>query len=153
MLNPMKAQPPRLIVIDHDEYHASRIGRIKGGLQVFVTTPFVAASTGDSGREFLAVYLFDIQGKLIEARIDDLGPRAEFDRDQAVRVLDQRMSELGPINHCRIRVQPFAIERFGTTFGLVPRPPQDEGDSWWVEMQPGNYMAFHEPWESGEYDT
>jgi hypothetical protein len=149
----MEAQPPSLIAIDHDEYHASRVGRIKDGLQVFVTTPFVPAFGGESGREFLAVYLFDTRGKLVEARIDDLGPRAEFDRDQAVRVLDQRISELGPIDYCRIEVQPFAVERFGTTFGLVPRPPEDEGDSWWVEMQPGNYMAFHEPWDSGEYDT
>lgn len=51
------------------------------------------------------------------------------------------------------RVQPFAIERLGTTFGLVPRSPEDKDDSWWVEMHPGNYMAFHEPWDSGEYDT
>jgi hypothetical protein len=67
--------------------------------------------------------------------------------------LDQRLSELGPIVYCRIEVQPFAIERFGTTFGLVPRSPEDKDDSWWVEMQPGNYMDFHEPWDSGEYDT
>jgi hypothetical protein len=25
--------------------------------------------------------------------------------------------------------------------------------NWWVEVQPGNYMAFHFPWDSGEYDT
>ncbi len=24
---------------------------------------------------------------------------------------------------------------------------------WAVELQPGNYMAFFEPWESGDYDT
>jgi len=149
----MQAQPPTLIAIDHDDYHANRVGRIKDGLQVLVTTPFVPALAGESGREFLAVYLFDTKGKLVEARIDDLGPRAEFDRDQALRLLDQRLSELGPINYCRIQVQPFAVERFGTTFGLVPRPPEDHDDSWWVEAQPGNYMAFHEPWDSGEYDT
>jgi hypothetical protein len=24
---------------------------------------------------------------------------------------------------------------------------------WAVEVQPGNYMAFFEPWDSGDYDT
>jgi len=41
----------------------------------------------------------------------------------------------------------------GTKFGLVLREPEEEADPWAVEMQPGNYMAFFEPWDSGEYDT
>ena len=146
-------QPPTLIAIDHDDYHASRVGRIKGGLQVFVTTPFVPALGDEIGREFLAVYIFDSNGKLVEARIDDLGPRSELDRDQARQLLEQRMSELGPLDYGRIVVQPFAIKRFGMTFGLVLRAPEEQDDGWWVELQPGNYMAFHEPWDSGEYST
>jgi hypothetical protein len=53
----------------------------------------------------------------------------------------------------RIEVAPFSVERFGTTFGLVPLEPEEEDDEWSVEVQPGNYMAFLEPWDSGEYDT
>ena len=111
----MPTQPPSLIALDHDDYHANRVGRLKNGLQVFVTTPFVPALGDEIGREFLAVYLFDANGKLVEARIDDLGPRSELDRDQARRLLDQRLSGLGPLDYGRIVVQPFAIERFGTT--------------------------------------
>jgi hypothetical protein len=122
-------------------------------LQVFVTTPFVPALGGEIGREFLAVYIFDPNGKLVEAKIDDLGPRSALDPDHARHLLEQRVSELGPLDYGRIVVQPFAIERSGTTFGLVPRAPEQEEDGWWVELQPGNYMAFHEPWDSGEYDT
>jgi hypothetical protein len=149
----MPANPPVLIAIDHDDYHANRVGRTKDGLQVFVTTPFVPALGDEIGREFLAVYIFDPKGKLVEARIDDLGPRSQLDRDLARHLLEQRMSELGPLDYGRIVVQPFAIERFGTTVGLVPREPEVDDDGWWVELQPGNYMAFHEPWDSGEYDT
>jgi len=147
------ASAPSLIAIDHDDYHANRVGRTRDGVQVFVTTPFIPAYGSDIGREFLAVYLFDKSGELLEARIDDLGPRATLDKDQARRLLDQRLTELGPFQHARILVRPFTMKRFGTTFGLVPRPPENVGDSWWVELQPGNYMAFHEPWDSGEYDT
>jgi hypothetical protein len=147
------AQPPTLIAIDHDDYHASRIGHTQNGLQFFVTTPFVPVLGNQSGREFLAVFLFDKDGNFLEARIDDLGPRVMLDQDRARKLLAQRMSELGQFRFERIQVKPFQIERFGVTFGLVPRPPEDDGDSWWVELQPGNYMAFHEPWDSGEYDT
>jgi hypothetical protein len=149
----MPAQPPTLIAIDHDDSYASRVGRTSNGAQVFVTTPFIPALGNQAGREFLAVYLFDSNGKLLEARIDDLGPRAGLDPDKTRLLLEQRMAEIGPVEYGRIVVQPFAIERFGTTFGLVSRPPEDEEDGWWVELQPGNYMAFHEPWDSGEYDT
>jgi hypothetical protein len=76
-----------------------------------------------------------------------------LNREKARQLLDKRMAELGQVEYGRIEVQPFAIERFATKFGLVPRAPEEAGESWWVELQPGNYMAFHEPWDSGEYDT
>jgi hypothetical protein len=57
------------------------------------------------------------------------------------------------VRFSRIEVAPFVVHRFGTEFGLVAREPDDEEDAWAVEMQPGNYMAFFEPWDSGEYDT
>jgi len=78
-----------LIAIDHDDYHANRVGRTRDGVQVFVTTPFIPAYGSDIGREFLAVYLFDKSGELLEARIDDLGPSATLDKDQARRLLGE----------------------------------------------------------------
>ncbi|HOW77749.1 MAG TPA: hypothetical protein PK959_17845 [Candidatus Competibacteraceae bacterium] len=144
---------PDLIAIDHDDYHASHVGRTKVGSQFFLTTPFVPATGGRAGREFVALYVFDAHGRFREARIDDLGTRAEFDEQRVRSVFDQRLAELGPVEYCRIEVQPFQIEQFGITFGLVPRPPEAEDGEWWVEAQPGNFMAFHEPWDSGEYDT
>src|SRR5262245_11352189 len=112
----MPTQAPKLIAIDHDEFHASRVGRTLTGLQVFITTPFVPAVGGEPERNFLAIYLFDAKGTLVEARIDELGRHPQFDQEQAL--VGQRTSELGPLVYCRIEVQPFAIERFGTTFGL-----------------------------------
>ncbi|MCC6939068.1 MAG: hypothetical protein IT226_12680, partial [Flavobacteriales bacterium] len=103
--------------------------------------------------EFVALYLFDEMGRLIEARIDAFGPRATLDDDARRTMYEKRLKELGPVTFERIEVAPFAVERFGTTFGLVLRPPEDEIEVWAVEVQPGNYMAFFEPWDSGEYDT
>jgi hypothetical protein len=145
---------PELIAIDHDDHYASHIGSLPDGRQFFLTTPFVPAMDDDPGREFVALYMFDGQGRLIEAQIDDLGTRATLDERHARNVFEQRLAALGPIEYGRIEVQPFELERFGVTFGLLPFPPEDEeDDEWAVELHPGNYMAFYEPWDSGEYDT
>ena len=144
---------PNLIAIEHDEHHAKHIGKLSNGSQFFLTTPFVPAIGTSAGREFVALFLFGEDGQFLEARIDDLGTRAELDVKRASSIYEGRLAELGEFELGRIEVQPFEIERFETKFGLVPRPPEDEDDVWAVEMQPGNYMAFFEPWDSGDYDT
>ena len=153
-LAPVKASDvPVRIPIAHDDHHASRIRRLADGRQFFVTTPFVPAIGSSAGREFVAVYLFDAAGALLEARIDDFGVRSEIDADAAHALLEERVAELGVLSYGDIEVQPFSAQRFGTTFGLILRPPDDDDDGHWsVEMHPGNYMAFFEPWE-GDYDT
>jgi hypothetical protein len=151
---------PDLIAIDHDEYHAEHVGRTADGRQFFLTTPFEPAREGQ-GNEFVALFLFDPVGRFLEARIDELGPRAEMDRKRRRDRYEARLRELGEVVFTRIEVAPFAVEQFGTTFGLIARPGEDkdkdkdevEDAPWWVELHPGNYMAFSEPWDSGEYDT
>ncbi|WP_309114289.1 hypothetical protein [Saccharothrix sp.] len=142
---------PDLVAIDHDDYHAEHVGRTADGRQFFLTTPFEPATADDPGNEFVALFLFDAAGRLLEARIDELGPRATLDAKHRRDRYEARLRELGEVAFGRIEVAPFAVERFGTTFGLLARPGED-GD-WWVELHPGNYMAFSEPWDSGEYDT
>jgi hypothetical protein len=150
----MISGPPALIAIHHDDYHAEYIGHTGDGRQFFLTAPFIAAHEGQPGREFLALFLFDKRGKFLEARIDDLGTRGDMDRHHAAYLLAKRLDELEPFEYGNIEVQPFHVERFGTLFGLIARPPdEDVGGGWWVELRPGNYMAFQEPWDSGEYDT
>ena len=149
----MKRQPPSLISIDHDDYHAEHVGHTTDGRQFFLTSPFVPATGKDTGREFIALYFFDHEGKFLEAHIDDLGARAGLDPDHTRRIFTRRLKEIGPLNYGRIEVQPFQIERHATVFGLVLDPPEDDEDKWTVTVEPGNYMAFFEPWDSGEYDT
>ena len=143
---------PDLIPIERDDHHASMIGRLADGRQFFVTQPFVASGADGPGCEYLAVYLFTPDGRLDEARIDSLGPRSTLDEQAANALLDRRIRELGDLEFDSIAVRPFSVEQHGTTFGLIPRPPDEEGDDWWVILQPGDYMAFTDPWD-GYYDT
>jgi hypothetical protein len=141
---------PNLVAIAPDDRHAQCVGRMPDGRQFFLTTPFVRATSRTGGREFIALYLFDPLGNLLEARIHDLGTRMEFDKAQARRIFQQRRNELGKVEHGRIEVRPFEVERFGLTFGLVCRPP-DEEEGWRVVAEPGGYMTFRRPWRSGKY--
>lgn len=149
----MKNLIPELIAIDHDDYCASRVGHMANGNQFFVTSPFEPAVNGGAGREYLATYIFDATGRLIDSKIDDLGPRDPFDEDRARALRQRRMAELGEVVLGRIEIAPFSVEHNGCVFGFVVREPDSEGDSVVVEVQPGNYMAFFSPWNSGVYDT
>jgi len=144
---------PNLVAIDPDDYHAKDVGRTADGRQFFLTTPFVPAEAGANGAEFVALYIFDTDGRLLEAQIEELGPRSAVEPETARRLIAQKLASLGRTSSGRIQVAPFAVRRFNTEFGLVARAPENEGEPWAVEAQPGNYMAFFEPWDSGEYDT
>lgn len=88
--------PPESLLIRPDKYHIRHVGRAGDGRQFFLTTPFVPAYPGEEGREFIALYLFDSAGDLVEARIDDLGPRATMDEAQASEIHAQRLPEVAP---------------------------------------------------------
>lgn len=144
---------PEMVAIDHDDYMASHVGTTADGRQFFLTTPFEPAIGGSPGCEFVALYVFDRAGKLVEAKIESLGPRATIDHQRREALLTQWLQGLGKISFGRIEVAPFSIAKFGSVFGLVAIEPEEPDEPWVVEAQPGNYMAFFEPWESGEYDT
>jgi hypothetical protein len=149
----MRDGPPDLIAINHDDYHAQHVGRTADGRQFFLTTPFEPGIDRKPGNEFVALFLFDLQGKLLEAKIDQFGPRDTMNEQNRRAVYEARLRELGKVKYQRIEIAPFSVKRFGVQFGLIPQPPEEEGEEWAVEFQPGNYMAFHKPWDSGDYDT
>jgi hypothetical protein len=140
--------PPKLVTVDHDDYHAEYVGRTKDGRQFFLDVPFVPGE-----REFIALYVFDKAGRLVSATIDDLGPREALDEPARMARRDALLASLGPVKYGRIRVAPFRVEMFGVEFGFIPAPPDEPGGSWRVTVQPGDVMCFFPPWTSGVYDT
>ena len=147
------AGPPKLIALNHDDYHAKYVGRTTDGRQFFLTAPFVPASAGNAGREFLAMYLFDKSGVLLEARIEDLGTRDKLDKATTRATQEALIASLGQVTFGPIQMAPFRVERFGVAFGLIPRAPEESRADWQVTLEPGNSMAFWPPWTHGEYDT
>src|SRR4051812_8991091 len=114
----MADDAPEIVAIDHDDYAAKYVGRTEDGRQFILTTPFEAAINGQPGVEFLALYLFDEAGKLLDAKIEDLGPRATMDEDRRAQLRDEWLRQLGEVTFDRVEVAPFFVKRFGTEFGL-----------------------------------
>jgi len=146
----MNSDKPTIIAIDHDDYHAEHIGCKKDGTQFFLTTPFVP---GTEGCEYIALFLFDSDGNLIDSKVDILGPRGSYDLDEKNQKYLARLESLGKVDYQRIEVKPFSIEVDGVEMGLIAVEPQDDDDIWTVDLEPGNFMSFCEPWDDGDYDT
>ena len=144
----MSEGKPELVAIDHDDYHAQHIGITQEGLQFFLTTPFEPG-----GCEYIALFKFDKKGNLVDSDIESLGVRGSFSEEEARKKYSSKLDSLGDVNYQRIEVKPFSVKYDDADIGLISREPEDEDDIWAVELLPGNYMAFFEPWDSGEYDT
>lgn len=149
----MKSGRPTKIAIEHDDYSAKYIGINRNGMQFFLTTPFEPANKNSKGCEYIALFTFDSDGSLVNSSIDVLGPRGSFSHEQGSRQFHEKLASLGEVDFRRIEIEPFSVHFNGIDIGLIVREPEDEDDVWAVEMLPGNYMAFFEPWDSGEYDT
>ena len=139
---------PKTIPIRHDDYHAQHIGKMKNGNQFFLTAPFIPARN-TPGCEFIAMYIFDKSGALINHEIENLGPRSTIDKDVAQKIYIKMLDDLGDVEFSDIMIEPFSIKAHDTEFGLIKRDPS-EGLA--LVLLPGNYMAFFEPWD-GYYDT
>jgi hypothetical protein len=97
---------PELVAIDPDDWHAEHVGLTADSRQFFLTTPFEPGFAGRAGGEFIALYLFDAAGQLIESRSDELGPRATVDEGAAREAYERRPRELGEVTLARIVVAP-----------------------------------------------
>ena len=127
----------------------SKSGKAFVNTRSFSESPFIPADEGIEGREFIALFTFTAEGDLLEALIDDFGPRAKMNDDAHEALLIQRRADLGPITYGRIEIAPFKLSKYGTDFGLIV----SDDDASCVEMQPGGYMVFYTPWTSGKYDS
>jgi hypothetical protein len=148
---------PSRIAINHDDFDARYVGRLADGRQFFLTTPFLpgedSTDMNPTNRDFVAQYLFDQDGRFLEAKIDELDGPESLDGAEVDRAYRARLDELGKVTFGRIEVEPFAVTRFGAEFGLIAQAPEGPDDIWWVTAEPGNYMAFAAPWDCGIYDT
>lgn len=167
----MANRRPKLLTIPHDTTYAKFVGKTTDSRQFFLTTPFIITWEGKQvgrrssavakRRDFLALYLFDKQGQLVESRITDLGLRGRGTKRHAQAIKDRLLQDLEPFTFGPIRVRPFVVTQPSYRdhpFGLIEGAPEDEcdqqevgRDEWVVCASPTGYMEFRQPWNSGAY--
>lgn len=135
---------PDRFLIEPDDYQAQLVGTAGDGRRFFITTPF------EPGEEYVALFWWTADGEFDSIDVDAFGPRellAETDVEDAI---ERRVAQLGGFRIEPISVAPFVAESHGTSFGFMP---QEFSGHITVNLMPGDYMAFSDPWDSGEYDT
>lgn len=147
---------------DPDPDRGRYVGTARDGRRFFITAPFhPAVGTGPFvGHDFVALYLWDSRGEFLSAEYRQIGTRGvdapSADKTLAANRYPEAVSSLleflGPVAYGDIDVAPFAMSINGVEFGLVPRAPEDDDDTWTVRAMPGDYMCWYPPWD-GFYDT
>lgn len=135
--------PDRFTIVP-DDYHAQLTGTAGDGRRFFITTPF------EPDNEFVALFLWTSDGSFDEIDVDAFGPRELLAENDHQDALERRIARLGEFTIEPISVAPFAVESHGTTFGFVPQEYEGLVS---ITLLPGDYMAYTEPFDSGEYDT
>ena len=147
-----KAIPDRITMIP-DDYNTEFVGTAEDGRHFFLTTPFEPGdAAGAGGNEFVALFYWNSNGEFDSMEVDEFGSRESMDSAAHDAKMQERLKELGEYRLEQISVAPFSQDAFDSTFGLVPRAPEDPDGIAYVELLPGNYVAYTWPWD-GEYDT
>lgn len=139
-----------------DDCHLPHVGRLKVGAQFWIDVQLL--QEGGDTRDFVATYVFDLEGRLIWNEILDAGLRSEGNMKTIEEVILSQLKKLGEFDRREIQVHPFSVEAFGSVFGLVVREPEPDSDlsgsgvlGPLVDVMPGWTLMFYPPWEEGSY--
>lgn len=148
---------PDRITIVPDDYHVPFAGTAEDGRLFFLSEElFDAGHAGqDDARQFVGVFFWKADGEFDEVRMDVVDRVEGAPPGQAVpagadELVASRLAELGEYELEPIEVAPFSTEIDGVVFGFIA---QEFEGMWSVHVEPGNFIAYYEPWDGLEYDT
>ncbi|MQW74510.1 hypothetical protein GHK92_01335 [Nocardioides sp. dk4132] len=134
-------RPTRFTLVP-DDYHVPWAGTAADGRRFFLSDElFVPGRSA-----YVGLFLWDSSGVFEEIRVDEVGPD-----DDAERLVASRLAELGGHVLEPVEVEPFTREIDGVTFGW-PVDRYDDG-TWFIRIEPGDFIAYYAPWDGLEYDT
>ncbi|HEX4443205.1 MAG TPA: hypothetical protein VHZ81_06510 [Galbitalea sp.] len=148
--------PVRFTIIP-DDYHVPFAGRTGDGKLFFLSNELfgVPASTGEPS-SFIGLFLWNADGSFDQVMYEAVARPTRLPSAQAVPggaedAFNRWILSLGDYVLEEIQVAPFAVEFDGVTFGFVPNEIDEDLIS--VNVEPGDFMAYYEPWDGEEYDT
>jgi hypothetical protein len=133
-----------------DDYHVPYAGTAEDGRKFFLSEELF-----DPESAYVGLFLWKADGTFDEVRVDKIprpavGPPGQAGPAGADKLVAARLAELGKYVLEPIQVKPFTKDVNGVTFGWVV----DQFDGQYsIHIEPGNFIAYHEPWDGLDYDT
>ncbi|RKR73299.1 hypothetical protein [Frondihabitans australicus] len=145
--------PARFTIVP-DDYHVPFAGTTGDGRRFFASDELFESSL-DGSRSFVAVFFWTADGSfdsidVRDAERPDGAPPAQGLPTQSEGVLDEMLLALGDYVLEPIEVEPFSEQVRDVTFGFVPTAFDGVVS---ITVQPGDFIAYYEPWDGEEYDT
>lgn len=144
-------QAPERFTIVPDDYHVPYAGTAEDGRKFFLSEELFSR-----GSAYVGLFLWNADGTFDEVRVDKVSrpgglPPGQAGPAGAKALVEARLAELGDYRLEPIEVEPFTEKIDGVTFGW--EVDQYEGGSCSINIEPGNFIAYYEPWNGLEYDT
>lgn len=143
--------PPSRITIVPDDYHVPYAGTAEDGRLFFLSDELFSQDAA-----YIGLFLWQPDGTFDEVRVEVVGRSGEVPSGQAVPAdaddaLREALDVVGDYTLEPITVEPFLQEVDGVEFGW--RTGQYEDGTQYVNVEPGNFIAYYAPWDGLEYDT
>lgn len=144
-------RPPERFTIVPDDYHVPYAGTAEDGRKFFLSEELF---DGDSA--YVGMFLWNADGTFDEIRVDAVDrpgglPPGQAGRSGQEDLVDARLAELGEYVLEPIEVEPFTEDVDGVTFGW--NLDQYEDGTYFINIVPGDFIAYYEPWDGLGYDT
>ena len=147
----MDEAPARFRIVP-DDYHVPYAGTAGDGRRFFLSDELFDPA---SGAAYVGLFLWNADGTFAEVKVDvavraEGVPPGQATSAGADQVVASRLAELGKYVLEPIDVAPFAVEVDGVTFGWVG---EDFEGTYSLHIEPGDFIAYYEPWDGLDYDT
>jgi hypothetical protein len=145
-------QAPERFTIAPDDYHVPYAGTAEDGRKFFLSEELFHPG----GSAYVGLFLWNADGTFDEVLVDEVTrpqglPPGQAGRAGAKGLVNTRLDELGDYVLEPIEVEPFTTTVEGVTFGWnVGR--YDDG-TYYINVEPGDFIAYYEPWDGLGYDT
>jgi hypothetical protein len=140
---------PERFTIRPDDFHIPYAGTAEDGRKFFLSEELFADSN------YVGLFLWRADGTFDEVRVNAVPrpkglPPAQAAPAGATALIDERLDELGDYVLEPIEVEPFTTKVHGVTFGW--RVSRFRG-IYTINVEPGDFIAYYEPWDGRGYDT
>jgi hypothetical protein len=144
-------EAPERFTIVPDDYHIPYAGTAQDGRKFFLSEEFFGR-----GGAYVGLFLWSADGTFDEVRVDRVArpvglPPGQAGPAGAKALVDARLSDLGDYRLGPIEVEPFTEKIDGVTIGW--HIGQYDNGEYYINIEPGDFIVYYEPWDGIEYDT